>query len=699
MSWLTNLGVGKKIFGGYVVIALIFAATVVIVLSSITAMQTINARVFEVRMPTQVASMTLLSNVNASLAGLRGWMILNKDKFKQERAQAWKEIDDSHAKLQEYSKNWTNAENIERLRELGALLGEFRTAQQEIEAISGTIDNTPATKILLEEAAPQAEIIMKEITAMIDIEASQPATDERKALLGMMADVRGSMAMSLANIRAFLLSGDDKFKLAYETTWKKNEERFADFSRNVRLLTPAQQENFSKLTPARAAFEPLPPKMIAIRDGNEWNLANLWLGTKAAPRAEKIIGILDAMTENQIQLAATDATAAEKAGQTLRQLMVVLGLVAIVLALLAGYFISRMITGPVAQVAEGLKLIAGGDLNKRWQVTSRDELGNMLDDLNTMAEKLTEVIGGIISGAEEVSVASGQVAQGNANLSQRTQEQASSLEEVASSMEEMAGTVNQNADNAQQANQLAQASREQADKGGTVVNKAVIAMGEITVSSKKIADIIGVIDEIAFQTNLLALNAAVEAARAGELGRGFAVVATEVRNLAGRSATAAKEIKTLIRDSVAKVEDGTKLVNESGEMLSEIVISVKKVTDVVAEIAAASQEQSSGIAQVNKAVLQMDEMTQQNAALVEEAASASESISAQSQELQALTRFFKVDTAALRQTRETAPAAQPARKLVTAPGQRSHIQAMQKQKQPALTHKAQKQDDSEWTEF
>jgi len=694
MSWLTDLGVGKKIFGGYVFIALIFAATVVISLTSITAMQVINTRVFTVRMPTQVASMAMLSNVNASLAGLRGWMILGKDKFKQERAQAWKEIDDDHAKLQEYSKNWTNAENIERLRELGTLLEEFRTAQQEIENISGTVDNTPATKILLGEAAPQADIIMKEITAMIDLEAGQPATEERKALLGMMADVRGSMSQSLANIRAFLLTGDDKFQEAYKATWTKNEERFADLSRNARLLTPAQQENFNKLTPARAAFAPLPEKMIKIRDGDEWNVANYWLGTKAAPRAEKIIAILNAMTENQNQLAAEDAAKAEKAGTNLQQLMVVLGLVAIVLALLAGYFISRMITGPVAQVVEGLRLVAGGDLTKRWKVTSRDELGNMMNDLNTMGEKLTEVIGTIVTGTEEVTVATDQVAQGNANLSQRTQESASNLEEVASSMEEMAGTVNQNSENAQQANQLAQAARDQADKGGQVVSKAVAAMSEITVSSKKIADIIGVIDEIAFQTNLLALNAAVEAARAGEQGRGFAVVATEVRNLAGRSATAAKEIKGLIKESVEKVEEGAKLVNASGETLGEIVTSIKKVTDVVAEIAAASQEQSSGVSQVNKAVLQMDEMTQQNAALVEEAASAAESISAQSQELRATVSFFKVDTMA-----------RATRKSTTQQGKTFHAHAAAtaqkkapKQIQPALP-KAQKQDDSDWQEF
>jgi len=243
------------------------------------------------------------------------------------------------------------------------------------------------------------------------------------------------------------------------------------------------------------------------------------------------------------------------------------------------------------------------------------------------------VISQVKEAASEVNRGADEISQGNTNLSQRTEEQASSLEETASSMEQMTSTVKQNADNAGQANQLAVAARDQAEKGGAVVAKAVRAMTEINDSSRKIADIIGVIDEIAFQTNLLALNAAVEAARAGEQGRGFAVVATEVRNLAGRSATAAKEIKGLIQDSVKKVDEGSVLVTQSGATLEQIVSAVKKVTDIVAEIAAASQEQSAGIEQVNKAVMQLDELTQQNAALVEEASAASQSMADQARSL------------------------------------------------------------------
>jgi methyl-accepting chemotaxis protein len=324
------------------------------------------------------------------------------------------------------------------------------------------------------------------------------------------------------------------------------------------------------------------------------------------------------------------------------------------LAVLMAFFLIRSIVGTLNRAVRVANAISQGQLGHNIVTRRKDELGRLLEAFRLMDERLTLTVGEVRLGSDAVSTAAQQIARGNDDLSQRTQEQASSLEETASSMEQMTSTVKQNAENASHANQLARGAREQAERGGEVAGKAIVAMSEINASSSKITDIVGLIQEIAFQTNLLALNAAVEAARAGEQGRGFAVVATEVRSLAQRSAGAAKEIKALINDSAEKVRCGSELVNQSGKALAEIVESVKKVTDIVAEIAAASHEQSAGIDQVNNAVMQMDEMTQQNAALVEEAAAAARAMHEQAGELTQQVGFFQLNESG------AAPVASPA---------------------------------------
>ena len=289
--------------------------------------------------------------------------------------------------------------------------------------------------------------------------------------------------------------------------------------------------------------------------------------------------------------------------------------------------------------------VASGDLTEKIDESSKDEFGLLLHALKTMNDSLLNIVGQVRSGTDTITAASSEIAHGNMELSSRTETQASSLEETAASMEELTSTVKQNADNARQANQLAATASEVAAKGGAVVSEVVETMGAINESSKKIVDIISVIDGIAFQTNILALNAAVEAARAGEQGRGFAVVASEVRNLAQRSAAAAKEIKELIGNSVEKVEMGSKLVDQAGSTMSEVVGSIRRVNDIMAEITAASQEQSLGIAQVNDAIIQMDSVTQQNAALVEEAAAAAGAMQEQAAKLTQVVSIFKMNEA------------------------------------------------------
>jgi len=332
-------------------------------------------------------------------------------------------------------------------------------------------------------------------------------------------------------------------------------------------------------------------------------------------------------------------------------------------AILAGagnvLLIAMQALGGVFGIIRVANAMSQGDLTKTITKDYPGLFDQTKQGINTTVENLKKLVGEIKEAVDAIDTASKEIAQGNADLSQRTEEQASSLEETASSMEELTSTVKQNAENAKQANQLAISSSNVAGKGGAVVNQVVGTMSSINESSRKIVDIISVIDGIAFQTNILALNAAVEAARAGEQGRGFAVVAGEVRNLAQRSAAAAKEIKTLIGDSVDKVENGTKLVSESGQTMEEIVSSIKRVTDIMAEISAASSEQSAGIEQVNIAITQMDEVTQQNAALVEEAAAAAESLEEQAQNLSASVSVFKIDTGAKRAGKDVALLAGP----------------------------------------
>ena len=313
-------------------------------------------------------------------------------------------------------------------------------------------------------------------------------------------------------------------------------------------------------------------------------------------------------------------------------------------ALVLSVVLARSIAGPLGQHGALLRDIAEGegDLTRRLEVRSRDELGELARWFNIFVDKLRVIIGQTRESAERAALAAQQLSTGAEQISAAAQEQASSLEETAASMEELTGTVKQNADNARQASQLATESRDTAERGGRVVTSAVASMEEITQSSERIAEIISVIDEIAFQTNLLALNAAVEAARAGEQGRGFAVVAAEVRNLAQRSAAAAKEIKALIHDSVQKVKAGSSLVNQSGQTFHEIVASVKRVTEIIAEIASASQEQSQGIEQVNKAVVQMDRLVQSSAAQTEELSSTALALAVHAKQLRALVWRFKL---------------------------------------------------------
>ncbi|MNM08906.1 Methyl-accepting chemotaxis protein I [compost metagenome] len=373
-------------------------------------------------------------------------------------------------------------------------------------------------------------------------------------------------------------------------------------------------------------------------------LRNATQAQAGSPQA--LAGIDRQIAEQSAQMRAAADAAIQRAQHT-SVLVIALGVVRGLLSLATAWFISSGIVRPLRHAVKVARKVAGGDLSEHIRVDSSDEVGQLLQALKDMNASLIHIVGDVRGGTSHMAAASGEIAAGNLDLSQRTQAQASSLEQTAASMEELTGTVKQNADNARQANQLAQSAADVAGKGGSVVAQVVETMTSINASSKKIVDIIAVIDAIAFQTNILALNAAVEAARAGEQGRGFAVVAAEVRTLAQRSAGAAKEIKQLIGDSVERVDAGARLVDTAGATMRDIVASVHRVTDIMGEISTASGEQLSGIEQVNAAIVQMEHVTQENTALVEQASTAAAAMRERAHQLSDTVAVFKLGNEAL----------------------------------------------------
>jgi len=408
---------------------------------------------------------------------------------------------------------------------------------------------------------------------------------------------------------------------------------------------PEETALLAQIGDRRKTYTAAREEIFKEKAGNEENARKL-VQTKLEPALADYVVSIKKLSAYQTDLIATAATQAKQQAHASKLLLTMLGAIATLLGIAVAMIITRSIKmqlgGEPAYAVDIANRIAAGDLTLSIDIRADDQ-SSMLHAMKSMRDSLALVVGQVRSGTDTIATASGQIAAGNMDLSSRTEQQASALEETAASMEELTSTVKQNADNAHQANTLALSASQVAEKGGAVVAQVVDTMASINDSSRKIVDIIGVIDGIAFQTNILALNAAVEAARAGEQGRGFAVVATEVRNLAQRSASAAKEIKTLIGDSVEKVDQGAKLVDQAGATMEEIVASIRRVTDIMGEISAASQEQTSGIEHINEAISQMDQVTQQNAALVEEAAAASESMQEQAGNLSQVVSIFKLN--------------------------------------------------------
>ncbi len=536
---------------------------------------------------------------------------------------------------------------------VGIWLG--KKSRDDLAAVIGTAGAKQNLAAEMKALALEQSAVMRNIGLHSDIKAMQVDEDRARSLGKTYDEARERMSHMVLNATE---------REILEALSKSDKEIDKPFQQALGLSTSFRNEEAAKV-----------------------------LMTEVDPHVQKTLAELNRLIDLQKKANQEATQAAMVNGDRLAVTVYVVEAIVLLLAMLVAWTTTRSITGPLREAVEVARRVAAGDLTSRVETSGRDEAADLLRALAEMNDGLGHMVAKIRTGAESIAVGAGQVAAGNQQLSSRTEEHASSLEETASTLEEFTTTVRQNAEHAKQASQLASSASATAEKGGLVVGKVVTTMQEVTTSSKRITDIIGVIDGISFQTNILALNAAVEAARAGEQGRGFAVVAAEVRSLAQRSAESAKEIRGLIANSVKGVEAGARLVGEAGKTMEELVASVRKVAEIMTEIASASHEQSSGIEQINKAITQMDTVVQMNASLVEEATAAATSMAGQATGLARAVAQFRIDENAVAEPRTAAPAhAAPAWQAVS--GEKRAPQITER-REPALAAP----HEEEWKEF
>lgn len=694
VSILGRLRIRGRLVAGFAAICLVLTAVVGITVIKVSESDRVVETMVSIRQPTAMAGASLESDLYASLSALRGWLLTGAPAFREQRAAVWADIDRDVAELDRLSSRWTDPQNVRDWAEITPLLEEFRAAQAQVEAIAHTPEAFPATAILDSEAGPLGAEAVARITSMIEAEADQPATDERKELLLALADVRGSLAMAIASVRAYLYSGDPTFHEDFERFWSTNERRFADVAARAGLMTPGQREDFDALAEARDSFAALPQRMFDIRESDRWNEALHLLVTEAAPRAgqilDRLVGAADAeghraggMTTRQGELLQADTAALQEQTSFLVGILWAMLAAGLALSVIVVWLTARSISRPVAALTSAMARLADADFSVDVPGTSRvDELGDMAkavlvfkengiraQELSEQAareqgardarakavEQLTNSFDRDISGVLEIVASASAELQATASTMTATAEETSAqagavaaaseqtsanVQTVASATEELARSVNEITKHVADSTRTASEAVEEVTRANDKING-------LSTAARSIGEVIGLIREITEQTNLLALNATIEAARAGEAGKGFAVVAAEVKALANQTATATEQIANQIGTMQSATGDAVAAINGISKTIAEIAAIATTIAGAVQQQGAATQEitrnlqqAAAGVSEVSSNITGVNEAATSTGSAAEQVLSAANDLSQRSVTLKTQVETF-----------------------------------------------------------
>ncbi|MBM7074340.1 MCP four helix bundle domain-containing protein [Shewanella sp. 202IG2-18] len=671
-----KLSIGNKLGLGFSAIVLFLIINAVISHFQIKKMQELEHQLVDLRFPTKVSGWKLLNGVNDSLASLRGYMILGKDpevgeEMKLNRQQSLNDIDSAIKDISLFSTRWESSEDKSKFIQIKSLINEFKDSQTQIEMIAHDKNNIPSYSLLIDEAMPLAELKIASLTELLDIEEGLSATPERKMLLKSVADLRDSFELSLAGIRSYLLSGDNKYEAKFNKEWKHHENLYQHVLAQQALFSPSQQQHWSSYKKNKSVFSPLPTKILDLRSADDWNKANYLLASEAAPRVAKIKSLLADIKESQEKLVKNDLIRVKDVEVTTFWAQLISTLIAIAVSALIATLISKKISSGLNQILQRTQAVADGDLSgKPLSVNSNDELGELTCVVNKMSSSLNELISEVNGAMYQVSEGSEQLTEANNRIAKNMEEQSQQADMVSAAIEEMSASIRDVAQSSMGAADGAVQTEEVATRGQSVVDKTISSMQKIdgvvvdvTSSVKElgnrgeeIGSIVTVISSIADQTNLLALNAAIEAARAGEYGRGFSVVADEVRQLAQRTVVATEEIKSTISamqkqteqvihqmdSSIEQVQQGVELAEEAGGALNEIVTNAQNVAENIQSIATVGEEQSAVSGEVAENMDAIARVTGQSLATTTEAAVETRQLSNKVDSLSQLVAKFKL---------------------------------------------------------